>query len=74
MEPADGYINHPTGHAPERHARLAAPAPGTGHRPRIRIALVALRAYEQRAERRARMRAWLAARTGGAGAAGAVRG
>ncbi len=33
-----------------------------GRRPRMRIAIVALRAYEQRAERRVRMRAWLIAR------------
>lgn len=32
-----------------------------GRRPSMRIARVALRAYEQRAEHRARMRTWLIA-------------
>ncbi len=58
-----GYVNRPIGRAAERRTRHAAGQTQTGHRPAMRIALVALRAYEQRAERRARMRAWLTART-----------
>jgi hypothetical protein len=57
-----GYVNRPLGHAPERRPRLADSARDGGRRASLRIARVALRAYEQRAERRALMRTWLIAR------------
>ncbi len=57
-----GYVNRPAGHAPERRRVVVSDPHERGRRPRMRIALQALRAYEQRAERRARMRAWLLAR------------
>jgi hypothetical protein len=57
-----GYVNRPLGHVPERRLRLADSARGGGRRASMRIARVALRAYEQRAERRALMRAWPTAR------------
>jgi hypothetical protein len=57
-----GYVNRPTGHVPERRAQLSATGRGGGRRAGMRIALVALRAYDQRAERSARLRAWLATR------------
>jgi hypothetical protein len=63
---APGYLNRPTGHVPERRIRLGMHPRGEGRRASMRIALVALRAYEQRAERRALMRAWLIARTAAA--------
>jgi hypothetical protein len=56
-----GYVNRPTGHAPECREPILATGEATGRRSRLRSALVALRAYEQRAERRERMRAWLVA-------------
>jgi hypothetical protein len=59
-----GYVNRPTGHVPERRVRGAAAGLHGGRRQAMRIALVALLAYEQRAERRARMRDWLVAHTG----------
>jgi hypothetical protein len=64
-----GYVNRPVGHAPERRVRLTEGARGGGRRASMRIARVALRAYEQRAERRALMRAWLLARSGASAAA-----
>ena len=58
-----GYVNRSVGHAPERRDRLATAGHDDGQRTSMRIALVALRAYEQRSERRARLHAWLIART-----------
>ena len=57
-----GYVNRPTGHAAQPCLRPDAAARETGHRPGLRIARVALRAYEQRAERRSALRVWLQAR------------
>jgi hypothetical protein len=57
-----GYVNRPAGRAPESRRSVAAGARRTGRRQRMRITLVALRAYEQRAECRARMQAWLLTR------------
>jgi hypothetical protein len=62
-----GYVNRPTGQPPERRVRLAATGRDRGRRAGMRIAIVALRAYEQRAERRVRMRAWMMARAATAG-------
>jgi hypothetical protein len=62
-EPAavPGYVNRPTGHTPACREPITATAEATGRRSRLRSALVALRAYEQRAEHRERMRVWLVA-------------
>ena len=57
-----GYVNRPAGHVPDDRFHLRARGRHEGRRPSMRIAAVALRAYEQRAERRARMRAWLVTR------------
>jgi hypothetical protein len=57
-----GYVNRPTGLAPERRVRDATAGLQGGRRQAMRIARVALRAYEQRADRRARMRDWLITR------------
>jgi hypothetical protein len=65
-----GYVNHPAGFAPERRNRIVGPVREIGRRPGMRIAVVALRAYEQRAERRLRMREWLIARAAAAPAGG----
>lgn len=65
-----GYVNRPAGFAPEGRNRIVGPVRETGRRPGMRIALVALRAYEQRADHRARMRAWLVARSSAAAARG----
>jgi hypothetical protein len=65
-----GYVNHPAGFTPERRSRIAGPVRENGRRPGMRIAVVALRAYEQRAEHRARLRAWLLARSTAATASG----
>jgi hypothetical protein len=65
-----GYVNRPAGHAPESRRPVAVGAQETGHRQRLRMTLVALRAYEQRAECRARMQVWLLTRA----AAGVARG
>ena len=62
-----GYVNRPVGHARYECTPIAATGRDTGHRPAMRIALVALRAYEQRAERRAALSAWVRARTGAGG-------
>ena len=56
-----GYVNRPTCHAPEHRVNFSAGGRHEGRRPSMRIARVALRAYEQRAEHRARMRTWLIA-------------
>ena len=61
-----GYVNRPTGHTPEPRARPVPDRRDGTRRTRLRTALVALRAYEQRAERRAMMRAWLIAQTAAA--------
>jgi hypothetical protein len=57
-----GYVNRPTGHVPEHRMHFHVSGRHDGHRPSMRIARVALRAYEQRAERRAWMRSWMVAR------------
>jgi len=56
-----GYVNRPTGRVPEHLMHLSAGGRDEGRRPSMRIARVALRAYEQRAEHRVRMRTWLIA-------------
>jgi hypothetical protein len=56
-----GYVNRPTGRVPEHLMHLSASGGDEGRRPSMRIARVALRAYEQRAEHRVRMRTWLIA-------------
>lgn len=62
-----GYVNRPVGRRDHEREHVAAAAGrDTGHRSAMRIALVALRAYEQRAERRAALRAWLQTRAAGA--------
>ena len=69
-----GYVNRPTGHAPERGREVAAVGEPAGHRSAIRIARVALRAYEQRAISHARMRAWLVAHASATGSPGTLGG
>ncbi len=56
-----GYVNRPVARVHDRRADTGAGAREAAHRPAMRIALVALRAYEQRTERRAAMHAWLTA-------------
>jgi hypothetical protein len=73
-----GYVNRPTGHVPERGLEVTAAGQQAGHRSAMRIARVALRAYEQRAISQARMRVWLLARAStsasAAGSPGAIGG
>jgi hypothetical protein len=65
-----GYVNRPDGFTPERRNRIVGPVREIGRRPGLRIAVVALRAYEQRIEHRARLRAWLLTRSAAAAARG----
>ena len=59
------YVNRPPGHAQIWRGRLATlPGPYSGRRAVDRVRL-ALRAYEQRAQRRIALREWLLARRRG---------
>ena len=57
-----GYVNRPVARGQHVRVDVGAGSREGAHRPAMRIALVALRAYEQRTERRAAMHAWLTAR------------
>ena len=63
-----GYVNRPTGQTQHKRVRIGPVSTDHGRRPAMRIAMVALRAYEQRSERRAALRAWLSARRAAASA------
>jgi protein involved in polysaccharide export with SLBB domain len=61
-----GYVNRPGIYARSAGERVAPVERERGLRSGMRIARVALRAYEQRVERRAALRDWIATRAASA--------